>query len=146
MRANYKILLIIHLFVGLGALAGGLVAIADPYEPLGIPAELLDGSPFSSYLVPGLILFIVIGMGHIFSALTALKKSKWQGYISSVFSWALMIWIVVQCIMINTVELLHILYFLIGLLGAVFAMRILFEQGQFPVNILTDLTGVKRKM
>lgn len=145
MKVNYRILLIIHLFVGLGALGGGLVAIVDPYKPLGIPVELLEGSPFSNYLVPGLILFVIIGMGHIFSALTVIKKSKWQGYISSVFSWALMIWIVVQCIIINTVEFLHILYFLIGLLGAVLAMRILFEQGQFPANVITDLTGVKRK-
>lgn len=146
MRSSYRILLIIHLFVGLGALAGGLVAIIDPYEPLGIPVELLEGSPFNSYLIPGLILFIVIGTGHVFSALTALKKSKWQGYISSVFCWALMIWIVVQCIIIETVEFLHILYFLIGLLGAVLAMRILFEHGQFPANIITGLTRAKRKM
>ena len=139
MKLIYRILLIIHLFVGVGALFGGAAAIADPHQPLGVPAELLEGSPFGSYLIPGLILFVVIGLGHMLSALTAIKKSEWQGYISSVFSWALMIWIVVQVIIINQVVFLHVLYFFFGLAGAVMAMRILFERRQFPANIILAL-------
>lgn len=135
MKKLYRFLFILHTFVSVGALFGGIGGMLDPHEPLGIPAELLEGSPFSSYFVPSLILFVVIGLGHGFSALTAKRNSKNQGYISSVFSWALMIWIVVQCIMINTVDFLHVLYFLIGLAGAIVAMRILYEQRLFPANL-----------
>lgn len=107
----------------------------NPHEPLGIPIELLEGSPFSSYFIPSLILFSVIGLGHTLSGITALKNSKYQGYISSVFSWALVIWIVVQCAIIGTVEFLHVLYFLLGLAGAVLGFIVLFEKRQFPANL-----------
>ncbi len=109
--------------------------MADPHEPLGIPAELLEGSFFGSYFIPSLILFTVIGLGHGFSALTAGRNSIYQGYISSVFSWALVIWIVVQCMVINEINFLHVLYFLIGLAGAIISMLILYEQRLFPANL-----------
>lgn len=126
-----------HAFVGIGALFGGLAGMLDPYEPLGIPAMYLEGSPFSSYFVPSLILFLVIGLGHTFSAITAYKSSPYQAYISSIFSWALMIWILVQCATMGVIDYLHILYFLIGLIGAVMAMCMLFRQGLFPSGAFT---------
>ncbi len=135
MKRYYRFLFILHAFVSVGALFGGLAGMLNPFEPLGIPAELLDGSPFSSYFVPSLILFVVIGLGNGFSALTAKRNSKYQGYISSVFSWALMIWIVVQVVIIDTVDFLHVLYFLIGLAGAAWGMLILYEQRMFPTNL-----------
>jgi len=91
MRRVDRLLFLLHLFVGIGALFGGLAAIVNPQTPLGMPAEPLKNSPFSSYLIPGIILFTVIGLGNIFSAFMFRFKSKLQGYISSVFSWALVI-------------------------------------------------------
>ena len=111
MKTIYMTLVILHFFVGIGALFGGGAAILDPVEPLGVPAELLESSPFSNYFIPGLILFIVIGLGSIGSGITAVKKSLYQGYFSSVSSWALMIWIVVQCLMIRAVAFPHVLFF-----------------------------------
>ncbi|MBW6463089.1 MAG: hypothetical protein SCJ94_08800 [Bacillota bacterium] len=136
MKKIYLVLTVMHLFVGVGALFGGMAAMLDPWEPAGVPVEMLEGSPFTNYFIPGLILFTVIGLGHIFSAVTAIRKFEYQGYISSVFSWGLMIWIVVQCIMINAVALLHVIFFLIGLVGAVLAWIILYKQNAFPANLL----------
>ncbi len=135
MKKHYRFLLILHAFVSVGALFGGMAGMIDSHEPLGIPAELLEGSPFSNYFIPSLILFVIIGLGHGFSALAAKRNSKYQGYISSIFSWALMIWIVVQCIIMNAIDFLHVLYFFFGLIGAAFAMRILYEQRMFPANL-----------
>lgn len=136
MNRKVRYLCYYHFFVGVGALLGGMGGMLNPYDPLGIPIELLEGSPFSSYFIPSLILFTVIGLGHTFSGWTALKNSHDQGYISSVFSWALMIWIVVQCIMLEMVTFLHVLYFLLGLIGTVLAMLVLFEKRQFPTNLI----------
>jgi len=134
MNRKVRYLCYLHFFVGIGALFGGMFGMLNPYGPLGIPVELLEGSPFSSYFIPSLILFTVIGLGHTFSGWTALKKSYYQAYISSVFSWALMIWIVVQCLIMETVAFLHILFFFIGLIGAVLAMLLFFEKRQLPAN------------
>jgi len=140
MNRKVRYLCYLHFFVAVGALFGGLAGMLNPYDPLGIPVDLLKGSPFDSYFIPSLILFTIIGLGHALSGWTALKNSSYQGYVSSVFSWALMIWIVVQCLIMETVEFLHALYFLIGLTGAVLALLLLFEKRQFP----TYLIGKKR--
>ena len=38
------LLLVLHGFVGIGALAGGLAAITNPNEPLGVTVEALKNS------------------------------------------------------------------------------------------------------
>lgn len=136
MKTIFRLLFGIHLFVGIGAIFGGLAAIINPEKPLGITVESLKNSPFSNYLIPGIILFTIIGIGNIFSAFMTLFKSKFQGYISSVFGWALVIWIVVQCIMFEAVVFLHVLFFTIGVIVAVLAAIILFKHRMFPANLV----------
>ncbi|MGI6704434.1 MAG: hypothetical protein ACOX42_10600 [Clostridia bacterium] len=144
MKIIHRLLAALHGFVGIGALFGGLAAIINPQAPLGMPIEALKGSPFSNYLIPGIILFTVIGLGNIFSALMFRFKLKFQGYISSVFSWALVIWIVVQCVMLNTVVFLHILFLIIGLVEGALSMVILFRERLFPTNLIIKLLyGIK---
>jgi hypothetical protein len=137
--AVHRILFVLHLFVGIGAMCGGAAAIIEPYKPLGMPVEVLKNSPFENFLIPGILLFGVIGIGNVFSAVMFRFRLKYQGYISSVFSWALVIWIVVQCIMLGAVAFLHILFFAIGIVEAGLSMLLLFEKRLFPVNILLDL-------
>ena len=145
MKIVYRLLFALHVFVGIGAMFGGLAAIVNPQEPLGMPVDALKNSPFSDYLIPGIILFIVIGLGNAFSAVTILLKSGFQGYISSVFGWALVIWIVVQCIMFRAVVHLHVIFFIIGLIEAVLAMLILFKKRQFPANLILAVYKQIRK-
>ena len=145
MRIVYRLLFTLHVFVGVGAVFGGLAAIINPLEPLGMPIESLKNSPFSNYLIPGIILFSVLGIGNIISALVFCFKLRFQGYLSSVFSWALVIWIVVQCIMLSTVAFLHILFFAIGLIEAILSMVILFEQHLFPANFVLSFINKLEK-
>lgn len=139
MKNVYRVLLALHAFVGIGAVAGGLGAVMNPRAPMGVSVELLRNSPFQDYLIPGIILLTVLGLGNILSAFTLYRRSPYQGYISSIFSWALVIWIVVQCIMLETIIFLHVLYFIIGLVEAALSAVILFRQGLFPTNILLRL-------
>lgn len=138
MKKIYRSLIAIHLFVGIGAIIGGLAAIINPEEPLGITVEALKNSPFNNFLIPGIILFVIIGVGNLFSALMSLLRSKFQGYISSILGWALMIWIVVQCIMLDSIIFLHVLFFIIGAIIAALSAFILFKQRLFPTNLITN--------
>ncbi|MBI9103949.1 MAG: hypothetical protein JEY99_16145 [Spirochaetales bacterium] len=135
MKKVYRILLILHIFVGIRAIAGGIAAITNPENPLGMPSESLENAPFDSFLIPGIILFTVIGLGNILSAVTFRYKLIIQGYISSVFTWAIVIWIIVQCWMLQDIVFLHVLYLIIGLFGAILSMIILFEKNLFPANL-----------
>lgn len=138
MKKLYSILLVLHVFVGIGAMAGGWAAIDNPQAPLGVSSDILENSPFSNFFIPGIILFTVIGFGNILSAVTICFKMKFQTYISCIFSSALVIWIIVQCIMINSVRFLHVIFFILGLIGVVLSMVILFKQRLFPVNIIEN--------
>jgi hypothetical protein len=136
MKIIYRLLFALHIFVGIGAVAGGVAGIINPQAPLGMPLEQLKNSPFSDYLIPGIILFTIIGLGNFLSAFMLRSKSRFNGYISSIFSWALVIFIIVQCIMLNSVHYLHVIFFIIGLAEAGISMRILFEQRLFPANLI----------
>ena len=131
-----RLLIVLHVIVGIGGLAGGYNAIAHPMAPMGASVELLKNSPFTDFLIPGLILFSIIGIGNLISAVLFLKKLPYQGYVSSVFSWALVIWIIVQCIMIQAVVFLHVLFFIIGLVQAFLSFFLLYERKLFPSNVV----------
>ena len=56
--------LVLEVVLSIGALAGGLVLIVAPRgEILPLPVSAIAGSPFDTYLAPGLILFTVLGLG-----------------------------------------------------------------------------------
>jgi hypothetical protein len=134
----YRFLIGFHVFVGVGAIFGGLVGILNPLGPLGMSVEVLKNSPFSSFLIPSIILLLVVGLGNIAAAAMVYYKSKLHGCISGLFNGALVIWIVIQCIMLRTVAALHVIYFIIGLIGATMSAVVLFKQHQFPANIIID--------
>lgn len=55
------VLTLLHLVLGLGALYGGWMLLTDPIG-FGMHPEWLNGSPFHSYLLPGLVLFVLLGI------------------------------------------------------------------------------------
>lgn len=146
MKKSHRFLMIMQAIVGVGALFGGTGAILFPQGPMGMPADVLKNSPFDNFLIPGLILFIVVGLGSLFSAWMLYRKANYTGYISSVFSWALVIWIIVQCIMLQSVVFLHVLFFVIGLVEAAVAAAIVFEQRLFPANLILDFLGKNKEI
>ncbi len=75
-----KILIIISIillfFLAINAIGGGLLLIIDPTgKTIQIPVELLQGTPFNDYLIPGLILFLAIGVLSIVTAIKTIKQS-----------------------------------------------------------------------
>ena len=59
----------LEIFLGLGALFGGVALVLAPDgHLLGMPTSLLAGSPFSSFLVPGIVLFTLVGLAPVLAA------------------------------------------------------------------------------
>jgi hypothetical protein len=74
-KSTRNILLILLVFLGLGALAGGLAMIISPSgNLLRMPLSLIEKSPFRSYLIPGIILFSVLGLAPCLLVLALIKK------------------------------------------------------------------------
>lgn len=135
-----RVMIFLHILVGVGALAGGLAAITNPQAPMGLPAvEVLKNGPFTDFLIPGIILFSIMGIGNLLSALYVGMDVNVKVYMSGTIACALIIWIVVQCIILETINFLHILFFIIGVVQGILASIRLFQERLFPVNLILKI-------
>lgn len=133
----YLYLLILHLFVGIGGLGGGIGIIIDPSgKGYGITPDLLKNAPFDNFFIPGLILFFLIGFCDLIVATSAFYQFKYQPYLSGVMGTALMIWIIVQCTMLESVNVLHVIFFLIGMIVSLLAFILAYKKNLFPLPYL----------
>ncbi|WP_246553253.1 hypothetical protein [Paenibacillus tritici] len=125
------LLYVLHAFLSLGAVAGGLALLADPSgDMLGMPASVLERSPFDNFVIPGLLLLAFFGLLPLMVLFGLLKQPQWRwGYRLTPFrslhaSWSfslyigfgLIIWILVQTYMMDAVSVIHVLYTSLGLL------------------------------
>ncbi len=72
-----NIFLIVLGFLALGAIGGGIVLIISPDgELLGLPLSEFKNIPFTSYLIPGIILFSILGVIPSLLIIALLKKPE----------------------------------------------------------------------
>lgn len=96
------LLMITILFQAFSGIGGGIGLLIDPSgSTIGIPQEWLQGSVFQNYLVPGLILFIVLGVGPLFVLIGLWKTRRWGWTGSVLLGVALIIWIAVEILVIG---------------------------------------------
>ena len=132
-----KILLfVMHVMIGVGALGGGYACIVEPMAPLGAPLSMLEGSPFDSFLIPGLVLFGLFGIGNIVGAVLLARKFKWHGYVAGVLGSGMVIWIMIQVLLIDTIAFLHILFFFFGIVEATIGLAMLLQADMFPAPLV----------
>lgn len=136
MKAVYRLLFALHLLVGTGAMAGGLGPILNPLNPMGMTVADLKNSPFDSFLIPGLFLFVVNGLGNLICSIAVRRRWKSQAYMSFVIGWVMVFWITIQCVMLEAVVFLHILFFFIGIVQVVLSVFVMFDQLLPPANII----------
>ncbi len=123
-------LYIIQFFVGIGAAICGMAMIVLPSGTfLELPPDMLAGSPFNSFLIPGIILFLVNGVGQIVAGLLTIRRNPMAGYVGAVFGLGLMIWIFVQVNMIGGRNIIQYGYFFIGVIETALSFLI---QDHFP--------------
>ena len=124
-KAARNVLLFLLAFLGLGALYGGGTLIISPSgELLGMPLSMLDHSPFNNFLIPGIILFVILGVVPIGVSFALVKKPEskfaegfnclkdmyWAWTYIIYICFALIIWIQIEMVLINSVHWSHTLY------------------------------------
>jgi len=126
-----NILILLLLFLGISALGGGALLIISPSGKLlgGLPLTILDHSPFHDFLIPGIILFLVLGLSPCLLALALIKRPAyrfaeyfnffkdmhWAWSYSIYLAFALIIWIQVETMFIQSVGWLQTFYILYAL-------------------------------
>ena len=102
--------------IGLGALGGGFMLVKDPSgSALELPISLLEGTPFPDFLIPGMFLLIVNGIGSMIGAGLSFTRRRYAQELAMVLGAILVAWIVIQVIIISSFHWLHILYFILGI-------------------------------
>jgi hypothetical protein len=102
MRWTRLTLVITEAFVALSALVAGEMFVAEPSGRLmGMTEVTLARSPFRNYLVPGIVLFMVVGGTQAVAAWAEMRRWPRAGWLSVVAGAVLAGWIAVQVAMIG---------------------------------------------
>lgn len=110
------ILIFLLLINGLTAIYGGGLLIYDSSGTiLQIPLELLDYSPFSNFLVPGMVLFLGNGVLNLYTAIIGMRKSPHFPAFTALCGLFLLSWLTIQIVIISEFyPYAHIPYYVIG--------------------------------
>ena len=124
------VLIVLHVLLGVGAVVSGGVLMAAPDGHLmQMPLSMLEHSPFANFLIPGAILFTLLGVYPLCVAYGLWKRPGWRWpdainpFKGIHWSWAgslaagviVAIWIVVEVIMLRSLVFLQILYLVWGI-------------------------------
>jgi hypothetical protein len=97
-----KAAVVLEILLSIGALGGGLVLMIAPRgEIMPLPLSALAGSPFDTYLGPGLILFGVLGLGPLVAARLAWLRHPLAPTAAFVVGVGLLIWVAVEVAIIG---------------------------------------------
>lgn len=119
-RATRTTLLVVQLFIAFTSVLGGLALVlgslsSDLVTVVSPPDEFLEGSPFGSFLIPGVILAVVLGGLHAWAAVEMLRQAPWALLLAAAAGYATLIWIFVQMMFIPF-SMLQAVYFAAGAL------------------------------
>jgi hypothetical protein len=90
--------------LAVNAFAGGWYAMAGAE---GVPRDWLEGTAFSTYRVPGLILFAIVGGTAAIAAVSTFAGHPQAAIAARLAGWTLVIWLAAQVSIIGLVSWLQ---------------------------------------
>ncbi|MDY0829726.1 hypothetical protein SK224_11405 [Microbacterium sp. BG28] len=131
-RALRVTLLVVAWFNLVSAVAGmiGLTAGGG----IGVPLGWLEGTPFTTYFWPGVILGVVVGGMQALAVIAQYRRYALAWGLQAAAGLVMMIWIFVELAMLLVWSPLHGIYFGTGLLQTVLAVLAL---GAWPRPLLS---------
>ncbi|MCE7980006.1 MAG: hypothetical protein DYG89_02340 [Caldilinea sp. CFX5] len=116
-RGMRAVLFSADLFVALTAIGGGIALVAG-LEANRFPLAWLQGTPFTNYVIPGLILTVVVGGSAAIAAVLMLRSSASGARASRLAGLIMMGWIAGEVLILNqpvAPQGIEIFYFMVGL-------------------------------
>ncbi len=122
-KITLSILMILTGFLALTTFLGGIGLIANW---IAMPVEMLQGSPFSSYLIPGLALSIIVGGSALLATILLIRRSKFGLLFATTAGIIIMFFEFVEVLVIGSpagvARTLQIIYFGLGTLITIAAL------------------------
>jgi hypothetical protein len=119
----YRTLVGVSLFHALSAVGGGIgMVVADG---LSMPKSLLADSPFTTFLLPGLILALVVGGTQTLAFVRLLQRRQSALLWSAVAGFGMVIWIIAEIGFIHALMWAQLIYVVSGLLQLLLVFSLL---------------------
>jgi hypothetical protein len=119
----YRALLVLSLFNALSAVGGGVgMMFADG---LSMPKSFLADTPFTTYLIPGAILAVVVGGTQVLASVFLIARRASALLWSAVAGFGLLIWLLVEIGIIHAFSWLQLVYAVAGLVQLVLVYALL---------------------
>jgi len=88
------------------------------------PIEWLSNSPFTNYLIPGLVLLIVIGFGNVLGGAITFLRKKYSGSIAILLGVFLILYMIIEVFFVGLCNYLQPLYFILGVIVLIFGFKL----------------------
>ncbi|MCB9765246.1 MAG: hypothetical protein H6739_36065 [Alphaproteobacteria bacterium] len=108
---------VMTLLVGLTATGGGVELILLPHgaDYMGLDSTILQHSPFTDFVIPGVLLMVFVGLLNLAAAVTVLRRHPLGEPASVAAGVSMTTWILVEVALLRTFHPLHALYGGLGL-------------------------------
>ena len=124
-------LFLLQVFLGATAIAGGLLLLGDPSGGyLEFSVDWLASSPLPNYLVPGVVLFAILGGGHLAAAVLTFRADRFAGEVAGLAGTLLMGFVLVQLWWVET-AVIWVQPVFFGLGGLQVILGLVWLYGQF---------------
>ncbi|MBV7337501.1 hypothetical protein KFU94_56585 [Chloroflexi bacterium TSY] len=128
---------VLQVLIGVGAVSGGLGLALDPSgASLGVPLELLEETPFATFLIPGIVLFTINGLSSLAGAAASFSKYRYAGEAAMALGAFLVVWILVQVYWMSGFHWLHWLYLILGIVEAGLGWSVRRTAGSWAVGYI----------
>ncbi len=115
-------LLTIQFVLALSALlCGALFLLAPDGHLIGMPLGVLHYGPFTDFFWPGMILFVALGIGHVFGFVRTLRRSAHHRRVGMLLGLVTLGWIGGQLLMVRPFSFLQVVIGGLGLLELLLA-------------------------
>lgn len=122
---------ILELVTSVMAIPVGLWFIGDPSgKVMGLPAGWIEATPFGTYLIPGIYLFAMNGLGMLLLAALTVRRQWIAPWLTGVLGVGLIIWILVQLVVMPETMILQWIFLATGIALGFVALFWLRRTGQ----------------
>ena len=128
------VLVVLEAIVALSAIAGG-VSLAT--GTITFPLAWLQGTPFSDYTIPGLVLAVVVGGSALLATATIFIHREWTVLVLVAAGLLMAGYVVVHVALIDHLDWFYTVYFVLGLVlfGLAADLRMAeYRQQHFPTR------------
>ena len=116
-----RVLIGLELFLAFWAFAGSYGMLSTPHGGV-LDVALLDGSPFDSFIIPGITLLVTSGLFPVVVVVGALRRASWASLGHLAVGIVLLGWIAAQLMFIGYVSWMQPVFFAYGVLVVALAL------------------------